>query len=253
MSDVSATLPLEPPAPVGPSPFSRVGLVFSAPSKAFALPGLASSWWAPYLVIVLISLGLAVTVGHTVGWETVSRNTLATNAKRQAQFSQATPDQQAQQIAIIARITRVSTYVAPAIGTLILAAMVAGLFLATFNFGLGGHAGFGQLFAVYLLSSLPQVIKSLLVILLLALGVGHDTFLLNNPLGSNIAYYLLGSGTSPVLIAILTWFDVFLIWQIVLLVIGCSMVAKVSRGKAAGVVIGWVVFFILLTGGLAAI
>jgi hypothetical protein len=126
MSDISAVLPADPAAPTGPSPFARVALIFSAPGKAFALPGLASSWWAPYLVIVLISLGLAVTVGRTVGWETVSRNTLAASAKRQAQFSQATPDQQAQQIAMIARITSVSTYVAPAIGTLILAAIVAG-------------------------------------------------------------------------------------------------------------------------------
>ncbi len=252
MSDVSVVLPADPTAPAGPSPLARVALIFSSPSKAFALPGLAGSWWAPYLVIVLISFGMIATVGKTVGWDTVTRNAIA-NSSSQAKFAQATPDQQAQQIAIASRITSVISYVGPAIGTALISLIVAGLFLATFNFGMGAHAGFGQLFSVYLLSSIPQIIKSLLVILFLLLGVGRDSFFISNPIGSNPAYYLLGSGMPHAVMAILTWFDVFLIWQIILLVIGCAIVAKVSRGKAAMVVVGWVVLFILITGGLAAI
>ena len=253
MSDAADVLPPHDAEPNGPSAFARVGLIFSSPTKAFALPGLARSWWAPYIVLIVITLGMAATIGRTVGWETVTRNAIANNPAQQAKLSQLTPEQQASQTAIAARITRVATYVGTIMGGLVIAAIIAGLLLATFNFGLGAHANFGQLFSVYLFSALPQAVKSLLVILFLLLGVGHDSFFISNPIGSNPAFYLLGSGTSHVLMAILTWFDVFLIWQIVLLVIGCSVAAKVSRGKAAAVVVGWVVFFMLLTGGIAAL
>jgi hypothetical protein len=252
MSNAPYTLENEAAQPIGPSPFARVALIFSSPSKAFSLPGLAGSWWAPYLVIVLISFGMVATVGKTVGWDTVTRNAIA-NSSSHAKFAQATPDQQSQQIAIASRITSVASYAGPAIGALLISLIVAGIFLATFNFGMGAHADFGQLFSVYMLSSLPQIIKSLLVILFLLLGVGRDSFFINNPIGSNTAYYLLGSSTPHALMAILTWFDVFLVWQIILLVIGCAIVAKVSRGKAAAVVVGWVAIFMLITGGLAAI
>ena len=49
----------------------------------------------------------------------------------------------------------------------------------------------------------------------------------------------------------LTWFDVFLIWQLVLLAIGCSILAKVSRGKASAVIVGWVVLLMLATAAVA--
>jgi hypothetical protein len=252
MSNAPYTLENEAPQLVGPSPFARVALIFSSPGKAFALPGLSGSWWVPYLLIVLISIGLAATVGRTVGWETVTRTTIA-NSSGGAKFAQATPDVQAQQVAITARILSISSYAGAPIGVLIISLIIAGILLATFNFGMGAHAKFGDLFSVYMLSSLPALVKSLLVIVFLLLGVGHDSFFISNPIGSNPAFYLLGSNTPHALLAILTWFDVFYIWQFVLLAIGCSIVAKVSRGKAAAVVVGWVVVFMLITGGLAAI
>jgi hypothetical protein len=46
--------------------------------------------------------------------------------------------------------------------------------------------------------------------------------------------------------------DLFEIWSIVLTVIGVSVVAKVSKGKAAAVVVGWWILFILIGVGVAA-
>lgn len=235
-----------------PSPFGRVALAFTSPTRAFANLGKGGSWWAPYLVLVIVSLGLAATMGRTVGWETVTRNNIASSPKQQARFDQAPAAQQEQQIAIAARFTRIAIYIGFILGPLVLSAIIAAILLATFNFGLGASARFGPLFAVYLLSSMPQVIKSLLAILFLLLGVGRESFLTSNPVGSNLAYYLQGSSAPHWLLAMLSWFDVFLIWQVVLLVIGCAMVAKVSRGRAAAVVIGWVVLFMLVTTAVAA-
>ena len=242
-ADVDANFEVE-GAP--PSPFQRVLLTFTAPSRAFAQLGAGNSWWLPYLLILLMSLGFAATIGSKVGWDTVARNNVASSPKQQARLDQAPPAQQAQQIALIGRITRTITYVVSAVGPLLFAAIAAGVLLATFNFALGGHARFGALFAVYMFSALPQVLKLLLSVLLLALGVGTETFQISNPVGGNPAFYLQGSGVPHWATVLLSWFDVFLIWQLVVLTIGCAIVAKVSRGKAAGVVLGWVVLLMLI-------
>jgi hypothetical protein len=57
---------------------------------------------------------------------------------------------------------------------------------------------------------------------------------------------------SPVLKAALGFFDVIGLWVLVLLIIGTSIVAKVSRGKAAAVVVGWWVLGMLISVGIAA-
>ena len=235
-----------------PSPFQRVLLIFTAPSRAFAQLGSGGSWWLPYLLAVLIGLAFAATVGSKVSWETVARNNLAGSPKQQARFDQAPAAQQTQQIAIIAKFTRVATYAAFVIAPLVVAAIVAGILLATLNFALGGHARFGALFAVYMFSALPQLVKLLLAMLMLVFGVGTETFQTSNPLGSNPAFYLQGSTVPHWAIALLTWFDAFLIWQIVLLIIGCAVVAKVSRGKAVGVVLGWVILAMVISTAFAA-
>ncbi len=236
-----------------PTPFGRVLLTFTAPSRAFARLGSGGSWWLPYLLLALISLGFAASVGARVGWETVARNNLANSPKQQARLEQAPAAQQEQQIALIARITRTTSYIGFVLGPLIFAAIIAGILLASLNFALGGQARYGSLFAVYFFSSLPQVLKLLLAILTLLFGVGAETFQMNNPLGSNPGFYLVGSGVPHWAISVLSWFDVFLIWQLVLLTIGSAIAAKVSRGKAAAMALGWTLAFVILGGIFAAL
>ncbi len=222
-----------------PSAFERVLLTFTAPSRAFARLGSGASWWLPYLLIVVIGFGFITTIGSKVGWETVARNNLANSPKQQARLDLVPTAQQAQQIAVIARITRITAYVVPAISPLLVGAVVAALLMATLNFGMGGSARFGPLFAVYLFAALPQALKALAGTATLFSGLSGEAFQINNPVGSNPAFYLQGSGAPLWAMSLLTWADVFLIWQLAILIIGCSVVASVTRGKAAVAVLGW--------------
>ena len=222
-----------------PTAFERVLLTFTAPSRAFAHLGSGGSWWLPYLLIVVIGSGFVATIGSKVGWETVARNNLANSPKQQARMDQVPPAQQTQQIAIIARITRITAYIVPVLSPLIVGAVVAALLLATFNFALGGQARFGPLFAVYMFAALPQALKALVGIATLFLGLSGEEFQMNNATGSNPAFYLQGSGAPLWATSLLTWADIFVIWQLTILIIGCSMAASVTRGKAAVAVLGW--------------
>ena len=49
-----------------------------------------------------------------------------------------------------------------------------------------------------------------------------------------------------------THIDIFEIWSVLLTTLGISIVAKVSRGKAAAAVIGWWLIFVLVGVGFAA-
>src|SRR5262249_39265729 len=132
---------------------------------------------------------------------------------------------------------------------LIFVAIAALLYWATFNFGLGAQTTYGQMFAVWMYASLPRIITALLSIVLLMTGVNTDSYNMQNPVGTNLAYYM--PDTAPWLRTILSFFDVIGLWVLALLILGTSIVAKVSRGKAAAVVIGWWLLGMIIATGIA--
>ena len=133
---------------------------------------------------------------------------------------------------------------------LIFVAIGALLYWASFNFGLGAQTTFGAMFAVWMYASLPRLLTGLLTIVTLLFGGSPESYDMKNPVGTNPAYYM--PDAAPWLKGALSFFDVIGLWQLVLLVIGTSIVAKVSRGKAATVVVGWWVFGMLVSAGVAA-
>jgi hypothetical protein len=91
----------------------------------------------------------------------------------------------------------------------------------------------------------------LLTIATLLFGNSPEGYDMRNPVGTNLAYFMPDSG--PVLKTILSFFDVIGLWQLALLVIGMAIVAKVSKGKAATVVVGWWVVGLIVSVGIAVV
>ncbi len=236
--------------PKGPSSFARVLLVFTSPARAFAGLG-ARGWWLPYLLLIVVGLGYSAAIGARVGWGTVARTNLANSPKQQAQMEKASSAQQEASLATIARVTRWSAYAFAVAGPLLFGAIVEGVLLGTLRVLFGGKGTFGIMFAAYQYAALPAALKGLLVIATLFAGVSGDAFQLNNPLGSNPAYYLQGSGLSRGIVSLLTWVDVFVVWQVVLLATGAAAATGVARKSCALVVAGWTSLFALLGAGLA--
>ena len=87
---------------------------------------------------------------------------------------------------------------------LIFVAIVALLNWATLNFGMGAKTTFGQNFAVAMYAGLPKIFIGLLNIVFVYAGVNTENFDLNNPVGTNIGYYMtrfaaLGAGGGKLL------------------------------------------------------
>jgi hypothetical protein len=230
----------------------RIVDTFIAPSKTFTDILRSSSWWLPWLVAVVLSVVVGLAIQQKIGWDKVYENVMRqASVAQQQKLEQAPPDQQAKIRSFTIMTMRVSSFAAPFIG-LIGTVIIAAVLLATLNFGFGGRAKFGQLFAVWYYASLPMVIKWLLAVVTIYAGADPDSFNIKNPVGTNIGYYL-PLDMSKAVLAFATSIDIFTIWTLVLLTIGCSIVGKVSRGKAAGAVWGWWILLVLIGTGYAAI
>jgi Yip1 domain len=233
----------------GLSQVERVVDTFVAPSKTFKDILRSTSWWLPFLLLVLVTLGSTVVVEKQVGWERVSENQIHQNPKAEERMATLTPEQRASQLHLSANITRYVSYCSFLL-ILVFVAIFALIYWASFNFGLGAKTTFGQMFAVCIYAGLPRLLAGLLSILTLLFGNNADSYDIKNPVGTNLAYFMPDSG--PALKAALSFFDVIGLWNLVLLVIGTAIVAKVSTGKAAAVVVGWWVLGLIISVGIAA-
>jgi hypothetical protein len=216
----------------GLSQVERVVDTFIAPSKTFKDILRSTSWWLPFLLLVLVTLGSAAVVEKQVGWERVSENQVHQSPKTEERLASLTPEQRASQMRLSGNITRYISYGSFAI-ILLFVAIFALIYWASFNFGLGAKTTFGQMFAVCMYAGLPKLLTGLLTILTLLFGNSADSYDIKNPVGTNLA-------------------DVIGLWSLLLTIIGMAIVAKVSTGKAAAVVVGWWVLGLLISVGIAA-
>jgi len=227
----------------GGAPLSEVGRVvdtFIAPGKTFVDIRRSASWWLP---CVLLILSTVVTIGYSVkrvGVDAMRDSMLQQMPKIQEMIDNGPPEQAAAMRKSFEGRIRSNIYTIP-IGLIVAGFLVGILYMATANFAFGGKATYWQMVAVFWYSLLPLIVSSILLSVLLAAGVGIDTYNAMNPLGTNPGYYMTGS--SPMLVALLTAFDLFSIWVFALQVVGISKVARIGTGAAFGTAIIWWVIY----------
>jgi hypothetical protein len=240
MTDVATAVEAE---SRGLSQIERVVDTFIAPSKTFNDIRRDASWWLPFLLILGFSLVGSYMLQTNIGFPRMAEQSMKGNAR----FDQATPEQQAAQLQVVEKTMPVFSYVLyPLVFPLVGGFVIAGLFLGIFNFLLSGHARFWQLFAVYFYASLPGLLKAIVFILTVKFG-DPDNFNLKNPVGTNIGF-LLPSDAPHWLSTFFTQIDIFTIWFLVLLAIGCAIIAGVKRSTAMITAFGvWAVFVLIVT------
>jgi len=232
------------PAHAGLSQTERVVDTFIAPSRTFADILRSTTWWLPFLLAVIVSLGVTYTIDRQVGFDRVVENTIHASPRQEEQLSSLTPEQRAARVKGMAVGYRYTSYASP-LFILAFSAIGALVLWGSFNFGLGAQTTFAQMFCLWMYISLPRLLSGLLTILTIAFGGNAESFDLKNPVGTNPAYFL--ADASPWVKTALAFFDVIGIWTVILLILGTAIVARVSRGKAAAVVLGWWVLILIIS------
>jgi hypothetical protein len=222
---------------------------FIAPTKTFTDILRSTSWWLPFVLAAIISAASAFAIDKNVGFDRVAELAVEQSPTQSDRLAQLTPDARALQMHRQAVGTKYFTY-ASGVFFLFFGALFALLNWAGLNFGLGAKTTFGQNFAVAMYASLPRLFVLLLNIVFLYAGVNTENFDLNNPVGTNLGYYLTDS---PHWVrTAMTFFDIFGLWTLALSIIGSAIIARKTYQQAAYVVVGWWLFFLVLTAGLVA-
>ena len=229
--------PAAQPASAPLSEMQRMLYVFSAPSKTFTDIRRKASWFAPFILLAIMSYALVGAVSAKVGWDQVNDNQLKLRPKQLAQIENLPSDQREKRLAIMVTVTKGISYAFPVVQLVVLV-IIAAIMMATMNFGAGARAGFGQCLAVTVYASLPGLIKSALAILFLLLGVGVEDFTFQNPIASNLSA-LPGVTAGTRLYQLLASFDIFNFWVLILAGIGFSIISGLKRSTTLAMVFGW--------------
>ena len=230
---------------------ARIINTFIAPSKTFTDLRRNASWWAPWIILSIISVAFIYTISRQVGFEQVSRNQIA-HSSRADQFDRLPADQQARQLQLSSKIIAAIGYANPALLLLFLLVETAVLW-GTFKVAASAETSFKTAYAIVMYAALPGVIGAILAIISLFAGVSPEAFDINNPAGTNLAYYLDPESTGKFVRGMASAVDVFSWWSIVLIGIGFACTSKVKRSTAIIIVAVWFLAFKLLASGLAAL
>lgn len=244
----AAVVPPQEPAPL--SEGERLLDTFIAPSKTFTDLRRNAGWWAPFVISAIVSLMFVYVVDQKVGFRKVSENQLQTQPKQAERIESLPADQREKAMQRTVTWTKAISYGYPLV-ILLWLAIVAGVLLATLKFGASVEVKFKTLLALVMYASLPGIFKALLAILSLLAGVSSDAFTFQNPVATNPGYFI-DPAASPVLYRLLTAFDIFTIWTLVLTAIGIPCISKVKTGTAFAVVFGWFLVLTLIGVGFAA-
>jgi hypothetical protein len=224
---------------------------FIAPSKTFTDLRRNAWWWAPFLLLVIVSTLFAFAVGQKVSFAKAGENVLQTRPKQWDRIQNLEAGEREKTMRAVEKQTMISSYAFPLID-LVLLLIVAGLLFATFTFVANAKVSYKVALAIVVYASLPGVLRYLLATLALFAGMSPDGFNVQNPVATNLGA-LFSATDNPVLYTMGSMIDIFGIWTLVLTAIGFTCVSKVKRGPALVIVFAWYFAFMVILVGLTSL
>ena len=242
-----------PAAEVSPglSQGQRLTSIFTAPSRTFNdIKNGNRSWWLPFIIYVVLGFAFYGAVNAKVGMRQVSENQIKLSPKAEERMAGLTPEQREQQMKISTAITQ-GVFLATPIFILVMGVVISAVLLGTINFGFGGRAKFGSIFAVWMYAMLPSCIKTILGIVVLFAGAAPESFNIKNFAPTNIGAFL-PTDMNAGLYSLATSIDFVTIWTLVLVGIGTAIVASTKRTSGYIASFGWWAVVVVVGAGLAA-
>lgn len=223
-----------------------VGVLFS-PTRTFEAIRERPTWLVAILILVVLGTITGYLVVGKLDVEEVVRQSIADSGR------QLSEDQLQQAIDIQEKLMPVMSLAGPVVFFPAACLLMALLFWVILNV-LGGEFPYKTSFATTIHGLLPNGISSLLTlpVVLSRSELSYEQVSSGSILASNLAVFAPEESSTAVR-SLLASVDIFSIWSLVLLTIGLAVVAKVPRGKAAAVVVGLWVVYILIKVGAAAV
>jgi len=222
------------------SALGRLTGIFTSPRQVFESIDRKPTWLVPFLVTCVVAIALQVLI-MDIGMKDQL-------ARYQAQ------DLPAEQMELIEQgmqgpMKYLGIPLIP-IGTLLVWAVIGGLLLLGSNSILGGNTTFKKMFSLTAWTSLIGIVGGILKSILIYMK--GTTRGVTTSLATLLPTPEIGE-TPGILYRLLSKLDLFTIWQLVLWVIGLSVINKFDNKKSSSLVIGlWIIWIVLSValGGL---
>lgn len=207
-----------------------------------------------FLVVGLIIIALTLVVTILLMQKVNFGDFMIQQMEKSPQAAQMPPEQKQKAVEFwTGPIGKVFVYVLPVVGTVVVVAAGAAIYLLAVML-MGGKLSYKQALSVWLYSSFPPaVLGSILAVIIMFLKPAEEIDL--NKSGAGLAVTNLGAligPASPVLRAALNWFDLFTFLGMFLAATGLRKVGKISSGAAWTIVIVmWVCGIVYSVAGAA--
>lgn len=226
------------------SSVGRLVAVLVSPVKTFESIRERPTWVIPLLVLVILAASVSLVAGPKVDWEDVLTTQMGGNGQEVSadQIEGMVDFYETWGVAISAGTT--------AIGYPIGFLLFAGAFFVAFKI-LGSDLTYVQSLSTVLHGFLPFGVSLLLSlpIVISAAEIGAEEIRSGSFLVSSLAAFA-PEGASAVLLAFLGCLDFFSLWTVILLAVGFSIVAGITRASAVGVTLFfWAVWIGFKVGG----
>jgi hypothetical protein len=234
--DNALATPASDPGPK-PNPLQRIiGVIFS-PDATFASIARRPDWVLPLVLLLITSFAAGIIMAPRIDFGSATREAMEQNKNM-------TQEQIDRAVTMSSSVAKVLTYIAPVL-SLIGLLLIAGIVLLAFRL-FGGEGNYKQAFSVTCYASVPSIIKSVVtLIIIVAKGGMIPAQTLTTIVRSNLGF-LADYKTNPMAFALLSSFDIFSLWFLILLIIGFAYVSRVSKAKSAVIIISlWIVVLLL--------
>lgn len=229
-----------------PNPWQRMVGVLFAPTETFQSIVRRPDVLVPLLVILAVAAVTGIVMATTVDFSVAARESMSA----QERFRDASEDQKDRMVRFSAAFWKAAAFSSPITTAILLVIITAVIFFAFRLFG--GEGTFKQAFSASLYAWLPMMLKGIIATVVLSLRQEVTFADFQSPILSNPSFLVDMSG-QPVLFALLTSFDVFSIWYLILLTIGFAAVSRLSTKTSAFLVGGLWVALIAVKMGFAAL
>lgn len=230
------------PEPKAQNIFSRLSGVLFTPSEAFAEIGQSPRVLLPLIFLALLIAAVQYTVSNRYGYENIVRKQIDMQTEMMEKFN-APPDRieeakkKAEEQLKPENITKgkVRGAAGAAVGILVLVLIVAGVF-KLFTAIMGASNTFKGVLSAVAFAYLAVGLVSLVVTVISVYLKNPEDINVMNPVASNLGAILtmVNAGLPKFVTGLASFIDVFSIWRLVLLSIGCAAVTqKMKVGTAA--------------------
>ncbi|HKC88907.1 MAG TPA: YIP1 family protein [Blastocatellia bacterium] len=230
--------------------FSRLIGVYFSPGETFAEMAQAPRALAPIIALTLLFIASGVFVASRMPMDKISEERIQQQIAS-GQITEERAEQQREQMRKIAPFMKSIIPISTAIWAVVMVFAFAGL-AKLVSMMMGIENKYMPLVSVTTYTMLAVYIVSTVIFAILLFIKPIDEFDWSNPVGSNLAALLaaLGvGGLSKFVKGLLSYVDVFYIWKVALIAIGCAAVSHKLKPSSAMVYAGVVACVVALIGG----